>query len=133
MNLKLSGFPSGIPQLGRHSKIGRWRSRYWIVDMYAENRGRSRLRMRRDALMNFLEQQSGGKGTAPGYSFPDVPATVNLTIGGVLAINGHGTAIAVHGEDICTSYGSPSNRILAFRAVVTDPVGAMPTVMRFVS
>ena len=79
-----------------------------------------------DALMNFLEQQSGGKGTAPGYSFPHIPATGNLTIGGVLAINGHGTAIPVLGEDICTSYGSLSNRILAFTAVVTDPDGATP-------
>src|SRR5260370_30965272 len=79
-----------------------------------------------DALMGFLEQQSGGKGAAPGYSFPHIPATGNLTMGGVLAINGHGTAIPVHGEDICTSYGSLSNRIRAFTAVVTDPDGATP-------
>jgi Cholesterol oxidase, substrate-binding len=79
-----------------------------------------------DALMNFLEEQSGGKGAAPGYSFPHIPATGNLTIGGVLAINGHGTAIPVHGEDISTSYGSLSNRIIAFTAVVTDPDGARP-------
>lgn len=79
-----------------------------------------------DALMNFLEQQSGGNGAAPGYSFPHIPATGNLTIGGVLAINGHGTAIPVHGEDISTSYGSLSNRIIAFTAVVTDPDGARP-------
>jgi FAD/FMN-containing dehydrogenase len=59
-----------------------------------------------DALMNFLERQSGGKGAAPGYSFPHIPATGNLTIGGVLAINGHGTAIRIHGEDTRTSYGS---------------------------
>src|SRR5260370_12894250 len=74
-----------------------------------------------DALMGFLEQQSGGKGAAPGYSFPHIPATGNLTIGGVLAINGHGTAIPVLGEDICTRYGSLSNRILAFTTGVTDP------------
>ena len=30
------------------------------------------------------------------------------------------------GEDICASYGSLSNRILAFTAVVTDPDGATP-------
>ena len=86
-----------------------------------------------DALMNFLEEQPGGRGAAPGYSFPDIPATGNLTIGGVLAINGHGTAIPVHGEDICTSYGSLSNRILAFTARLSQTqTEARPTVMRFV-
>jgi FAD/FMN-containing dehydrogenase len=79
-----------------------------------------------DALMNFLEQQPGGKGAAPGYSFPHIPATGNLTIGGVLAINGHGTAIPVHREDICTSYGSLSTHSCIYSAVVADPDGATP-------
>src|SRR5260370_33312423 len=65
-----------------------------------------------DALMNFLEQQSGGKGTAPGYSFPHIPATGNLTIGGVLAIHGHGADIPGLGEEICNSYRYPSQRVL---------------------
>src|SRR5258708_29723594 len=79
-----------------------------------------------DALMNFLEQQSGGKRTAPGYSFPHIPATGNLTVGGVLAINGHGPAIPVLGAAFCPRYGTLSNRILSFTAAVTDPDGATP-------
>lgn len=78
-------------------------------------------------LMDFLEQQSGGKGAAPGYSFPHIPAPDHLTVGGVLAINGHGTAIRTAPvEDMAASYGSMSNRIISLTAVVTDPNGANP-------
>lgn len=71
-------------------------------------------------LMTFLEAQAGGQGSAPGYSFPHVPAPGNLTVGGVLAINAHGTAVPTANENFASSYGSMSNHILAFTAVVSS-------------
>lgn len=73
-------------------------------------------------LMTFLQGQAGG-GSAPGtgWSFPHTPAPDHLTVGGVLAINGHGTAIPNPLENWQTSYGSMSNHILALTAVVSDP------------
>jgi Cholesterol oxidase, substrate-binding/FAD binding domain len=78
------------------------------------------------ALLTFLEQQSGGQGAAKGYSFPHTPAPGNLTLGGVLAINAHGTAIPSAADSFPCSYGSLSNQILAFTAVVTDPKSPNP-------
>ncbi|SDS99442.1 FAD binding domain-containing protein [Mucilaginibacter mallensis] len=80
------------------------------------------------ALMQFLETQQGGNGVAPGYSFPHIPAPDNLTVGGVMAINAHGTAVPTPPNDnFTTTYGSMSNRILSLTAVVTDPQGTDPT------
>jgi FAD/FMN-containing dehydrogenase len=78
-------------------------------------------------LMTFLEAQSGGGGAAPGYSFPHIPAPGNLTVGGVLAIDAHGTAVPTppH-DDFPASYGSMSNQILEFTAIVTDPNSPNP-------
>lgn len=73
------------------------------------------------ALMTALEQASGGGGDANGYSFPHIPAPGNLTVGGVLAIDAHGTAISSTLENSAAGYGSMSNHILAFTAVVSDP------------
>jgi hypothetical protein len=78
-------------------------------------------------LLTFLEQQQGGGGSAPGYSFPHTPAPGNLTVGGVLAINAHGTAVPLPpADDFPSGYGSMSNRILQLTAVVTDSHGATP-------
>ena len=78
-------------------------------------------------LLEFLEQQAGGKGAATGYSFPHVPAPDHLTVGGVLAINAHGTAVPTPpNDDFPTTYGSMSNRILSLTAVVTDPTSQNP-------
>jgi len=79
-------------------------------------------------LLNFLEHQPGGKGPASGFSFPHFPAPDHLTVGGVIAINGHGSGVSTppH-DDFPTTYGSMSNRILELTAVVTDPAGADPT------
>ena len=48
------------------------------------------------------------------------PAPGDITIGGVLAIDGHGTAIPAQGESIIPghTYGSVSNLILSLTAVV---------------
>jgi hypothetical protein len=80
------------------------------------------------ALMQFLEEQQGGNGAAPGYSFPHIPAPDHLTVGGVIAINAHGTAVPTPpNDDFATTYGSMSNRILSLTAVVTDPQNTDPT------
>ena len=78
-------------------------------------------------LLKYLEAQAGGRGSAPGYSFPHTPAPGNLTVGGVLAIDAHGTALPTppH-DDFPASYGSMSNQILQFTAVVTDPNSTTP-------
>ncbi len=75
-------------------------------------------------LMAFLEQQSGS-GDASGYSFPHVPAPGNITVGGALAIDAHGTAIPSPADDFDASYGSLSNQILAFTAVVFDETSSL--------
>lgn len=78
-------------------------------------------------LLNFLEMQNGGKGSAPGFSFPHTPAPEHLTVGGVIAINAHGTAVRTPpNDDFPCSYGSMSNNILEVVAVVTDPEGPNP-------
>ena len=73
-------------------------------------------------LLQFLETQAGGKGSAPGYSFPHTPAPGNLTVGGVLAIDAHGTAVrTLPGDNLAGSYGSMSNQVLSWTVVCTDP------------
>jgi hypothetical protein len=74
-----------------------------------------------DALMNVLEYASGGP-PALGYGFPHIPAPGHITVGGALAINAHGTAVPTPPNDAFPSpYGSLSNQVLAFTAVVTLP------------
>ena len=75
-----------------------------------------------DALMTALEAATGGGGPAAGYGFAHIPAPGNITVGGALAINAHGTAVPTPpDDDLNTPYGSLSNQILAFTAVVTMP------------
>lgn len=75
-----------------------------------------------DALMAALEGADGGKGPAHGFSFAHTPAPGNLTVGGALAINAHGTAVPTPpDDDFDVPYGSLSNQILGFTAVVTMP------------
>ncbi len=54
-----------------------------------------------------------------GYSFNSIPAPGDITIGGVLAIDGHGTAIPANGEtrENGMSYGSMSNLVQSLTAV----------------
>jgi hypothetical protein len=75
-------------------------------------------------LLTYLESVGGPD--EPGYSFPHTPAPGHLTVGGVLAINAHGSAIPSENENFNCSYGSLSNQILSFKAVVTDPDSATP-------
>lgn len=75
-----------------------------------------------DALMAAMEAASGGTGSI-GFGFPHIPAPGHITVGGVLAIDAHGTAIPAPTENLASGYGSMSNRILAFTAVVSDSSG----------
>jgi hypothetical protein len=76
-----------------------------------------------EQLLGFLEEQPGGRGSAPGFGFPHTPAPGHLSLGGLLAINAHGTAIRTATDAFPASYGSMSNQILAFTAVVSGPDG----------
>jgi Cholesterol oxidase, substrate-binding/FAD binding domain len=79
-------------------------------------------------LMTAMEAASGGNGAASGFSFAHIPAPGNITVGGVLAINAHGTAVQTPPNDnFNIPYGTLSNLIVAFTAVVTDPSSATPT------
>ena len=73
-------------------------------------------------LLTTLEAQPGGQGSASGYSFPHTPAPGNLTVGGMLAIDAHGTAVPTPpGDAFPASYGSMSNQIVELVVVATDP------------
>ena len=58
-----------------------------------------------------------------GLGFAAIPAPGDLTLGGVLAIDAHGSAIPVSGEQRTpgTTYGSLSNNIVSLTAVVWSP------------
>jgi FAD/FMN-containing dehydrogenase len=59
---------------------------------------------------------------AAGYGFCAIPAPGDITVGGALAINAHGSAIPGTGETKLSgqTYGSLSNLILSLTAVVWD-------------
>jgi FAD/FMN-containing dehydrogenase len=59
---------------------------------------------------------------AAGYGFCAIPAPGDITVGGALAINAHGSAIPGSGETMLSgqTYGSLSNLILSLTAVVWD-------------
>jgi FAD/FMN-containing dehydrogenase len=67
-----------------------------------------------EALLTYLEEHGLGVTAAP--------APGNLTLGGALAIDAHGTAVAARGEQRLPghTYGSLSNLVLSLTAVVWD-------------
>jgi FAD/FMN-containing dehydrogenase len=69
-----------------------------------------------EALLGYLEQA--------GYGVTATPAPGDLSVGGVLAIDGHGAAVPAQGETRLPghTYGSLSNLIVSVRAVVWDQV-----------
>lgn len=66
-------------------------------------------------LLAFLETHGAG--------FTATPAVGAISLGGALAINGHGCAVPASGETALPrqTYGSLSNRILALSAIVWSP------------
>ncbi|MBB5371351.1 MULTISPECIES: cholesterol oxidase substrate-binding domain-containing protein [unclassified Janthinobacterium] len=69
-----------------------------------------------EALLTALENA--------GLGLTATPAPGDLTLGGVLAINGHGTAVPAKNEQrpLGATYGSLSNLVLSLKAVVYDTV-----------
>ncbi|MDW5322758.1 cholesterol oxidase substrate-binding domain-containing protein [Plantactinospora sp. KLBMP9567] len=67
-----------------------------------------------DDFLAFLEEH--------GLGVTNTPAPGDLSVGGVLAINGHGTSVPADGETLAPghTYGSLSNLILSLTAVVWD-------------
>jgi FAD/FMN-containing dehydrogenase len=68
-----------------------------------------------EALLGFLE--------VGGYGLTACPAPGDLSVGGALAVDAHGTAVPADGEVRApgTTYGSLSNLVLRLTAVVWDP------------
>jgi hypothetical protein len=74
------------------------------------------------AATEFLEQQSNqGTSAAPGYSFLNMPTVGSLTLGGILAVGGHGTSVPFAAQQEPDLRGCLSNMIVSFKAVTTDP------------
>ncbi|MCF1594050.1 cholesterol oxidase substrate-binding domain-containing protein [Streptomyces muensis] len=70
-----------------------------------------------EALLTYLEERGLGVTAAP--------APGNLTLGGALAVDAHGTAVPARGEERPAghTYGSLSNLVLSLTAVVWDEGG----------
>lgn len=70
---------------------------------------------------------------AAGYGFAAIPAPGDITLGGALAINAHGSAIPANGETKQPgwTYGSLSNLILSLTAVVWDSTVGQYTTKTF--
>jgi len=65
------------------------------------------------------EIDNGGLSQAPGWAWPDYPGIPDVTVGGMLAIGAHGAGIRLRPEQE-DLYGTVSNLILGFRAIVSD-------------
>lgn len=78
-----------------------------------------------DALLAAME--------SAGLGFTATPAPGDVTVGGMLAIDGHGTAVPAIGETRAPgqTYGSLSNRILSLTAVVWDHGSRQYVLRRF--
>jgi len=78
-----------------------------------------------EELLGFLEQQGCGLGASP--------APGDVSIGGMLAVNAHGTGVPARGETRQTghSFGTLSNLVLALTAVVWDPGSHAYVLRRF--
>ncbi len=71
-----------------------------------------------DATAYLQTLDNNGASSAPGYSLPHMPAPGGITLGGVLAIGGHGTLVP-SGTGEPDVMGSLSNLITGFDAVVS--------------
>jgi hypothetical protein len=74
-----------------------------------------------EAATEFLESlDNHGASDAPGYSFLNMPTPGSLTLGGILAVGGHGTSVPWRQQEP-DLMGCLSNMIVSFKAVTTDP------------
>jgi len=74
----------------------------------------------------FLESlDNEGRSKADGYSWQNFTGPGAMSLGGVLAIGGHGTSLPYDGH-LQPLAGCLSNLVVSFKAVVTDPNGSDP-------
>jgi hypothetical protein len=95
-----------------------------VVSITAANGGQpAQVKVQAGATMNALMAALENANASGGYSFAHIPAPGNITVGGALAINAHGTAVPGCNpiDDFDVPYGSLSNQILAFTAVAVEP------------
>lgn len=72
-------------------------------------------------LYRFLDKQKTAQGSITGYAFSNTPAPGDITVGGMMAIGGHGTGVDYQGSLESASFnGCISNMILSLTAVVWD-------------
>ena len=78
-----------------------------------------------EALLSYLEDE--------GYGVTSCPAPGDLSVGGVLAIDGHGTGIPADGEqrESGQTYGTISNRVLSMTCICWNHKNDRYELMRF--
>lgn len=70
-------------------------------------------------LYQFLSDDRSAGGSSNGYAFQNTPAPGDITVAGMLAINGHGTGVPYAGSNESDAFnGSLSNTVLSLRAIV---------------
>ena len=70
-------------------------------------------------LYRFLSDNRTPGGASQGYAFQNTPAPGDITIAGILAINGHGTGVEYNNSNEDPNFhGSLSNTVLSLRAIV---------------
>jgi hypothetical protein len=80
----------------------------------------------------YLEKLAGsGASPATGYSFLNMPAPGALTLGGILAIGGHGTSVPWNGMQEPDLMGCLSNLIVSFKAITSTSPGAPYAIQEF--
>ena len=72
-----------------------------------------------EALKALENIDNRGASDAPGWSWPDFPGVPDVSLGGMLAIGAHGAGVRQR-ADQSDLYGTMSNLVLGFRAIVSD-------------
>lgn len=95
------------------------------MTMLAPDEVRAQTGVRMDALLEFLHRN--------GRAITNAPAPGDVTLGGVLAVSGHGTSVPAEGERVLPgqSFGSLSNLVTSLTAIVWDEHAGRYTQRRF--
>lgn len=72
-----------------------------------------------EAVSALEDIDNHGASEAPGWAWPDYPGVPDVTIGGMLAIGAHGAGVRQR-DDQPDLFGTVSNLVLGFRAIVSD-------------
>nr|MDT0252861.1 cholesterol oxidase substrate-binding domain-containing protein [Endozoicomonas sp.] len=87
--------------------------------------------IRMEALCQYLAEQPSPRDDPSGYALASLPAIGRITLGGALAIAGHGTGVPLSPDDPKYAFGSLSNAVLSIRAIVWDPASGSYQVRTF--